>query len=231
MTGPWVAPELLAALPVPWRLADPVERGKATRELLPGPQQRDEALQALEMCLAYLVDVRDRYGDETDWGLPKEFFDDYWFILYARLKQSMPTLADVTPERVRDWAEAYLDPEDVFGATWTTPPDEVVDSIGRSWVFFIVQGATESLVRWLRGVGPEHLDDSERARVVDLLKEATPRLQWRLTIITIPTILDLGGPDQKSYFDRLANDQGLHEKTRAEAESVSSFIDRAHEPI
>lgn len=143
----------------------------------------------------------------------------------------MPTLADVTPERVRDWAEAYLDAEDVFGATWTTPPDEVVDSIGRSRVFFIVQGATESLVRWLRGIGSEHLDDPERARVVDLLKEATPRLQWRLTIITIPTILDLGGPAEKGYFDRLANEPGLHEKTRAEAESVSSFIDHAHEPI
>ncbi|MEU7771826.1 hypothetical protein AB0C50_27550 [Micromonospora taraxaci] len=69
------------------------------------------------------------------------------------------------------------------------------------------------------------------ARVVDLLKEATPRLQWSLTIITIPTILDLGGPEEKGYFDRLANDPGLHEKTRAEAESVSSFIDRAHEPL
>ena len=60
---------------------------------------------------------------------------------------------------------------------------------------------------------------------------ATPRLQWRLTIITIPTILDLGGPDEKSYFDRLANEQGLHEKTRAEADSARSFLDRAPEPI
>jgi hypothetical protein len=231
VTGPWVAPEMLAAVPVPWRLADPVERGKVTRELPPDPPHRAEALTALETCLAYLVDVRDRYGDETDWGLPKAFFDDYWFILYARLKQSMPTLADVTPERVREWAEAYLDPEDVFGATWTTPPDEVVDSIGRSWVFFILQGAAESLVRWFRQVGPDQLDDSERARVVDLLKDATPRLPWRLTIITIPAILDLSGSEEKDYFDRLANDPGLHEKTRAEAESVSSFIDRQHEPI
>ncbi|MET8083992.1 hypothetical protein [Micromonospora sp. NPDC005237] len=231
MTGPWVAPEMLAAVPVPWRLADPVERGKAARELPPGPQQQVEALRALETCLAYLVDVRDRCGDEPDWGHPRAFFDDYWFILYARLKQSMPTLADVTPERVRDWAEAYLDPEDVFGVTWTTPPDGVIDSIGRSWVFFILQGATESLVRWFRRVGPDHLDDSVRARVVDLLKAATPRLPWRLTIITIPTILDLGGPEEKGYFDRLADDPGLHEKTRAEAESVSSFIDRQHEPL
>ncbi|MGV9210851.1 hypothetical protein ACTFTM_03210 [Micromonospora sp. RB23] len=231
MTAPWVAPEMLATVPVPWRLADPVERGKVTRELPPSPPQPVEALRALETCLAYLVDVRDRYGDETDWGLPKAFFDDYWFILYARLKQSMPTLADVTPERVREWAEAYLDPEDVFGVTWTTPPDEVIDSIGRSWVFFILQGAAESLIRWLRRVGPDHLDDAERARLVDLLKEATPRLQWRLTIITIPAILELSGPDEKGYFDRLVNDPGLHEKTRAEAESVSSFIDRQHEPI
>lgn len=190
MTGPWVAAEMLAAVPAPWRLVYPVERGKAPRDLPPDPLHRVEALTALETCLAYLVDVRDRYGDETDWGLPKAFFDDYWFILYARLKQSMPTLADVTPERVRDWAEAYLDPADVFGVTWTTPPDEVVDSVGRSWVFFILQGATESLVRWFRRVGPDHLDDAERARVVDLLKEATPRLQWRLTIISIPAILD-----------------------------------------
>ncbi|MFG1883738.1 hypothetical protein [Micromonospora sp. NPDC049102] len=226
MTDPWVAPEMLAAVPLPWRLADPVERGRATRELPPGPPQRAEALRALETCLAYLVDVRDRYGDETDWGLPKEFFDDYWFILYTRLKQSMPTLADVTPEKVRAWADAYLDPEDVFGVTWTTPPDEVIDSIGRSWAFFILQGATESLVRWFRGVGPDQLDDSERARVVNLLKEATPRLQWRLTIVTIPAILDLDGSEEKGYFDRLANDPGLHEKTRAEAESVSAFIGR-----
>ncbi|MDG4835725.1 hypothetical protein O7631_04250 [Micromonospora sp. WMMD967] len=231
MTGPWVAPELLAALPAPWGLADPVARGKATRQLPPDPQQRADAVRALELCLAYLMDVKDRYGDETDWGLPRAFFDDYWFVLYARLKQSMPTLADVTPERVRDWAEAYLDAGAVFGATWTTPPDDVIDRIGRSWVFFILRGATESLVRWLRRVGPEHLDESDRARVVDLLKEVTPRLQWRLTIITIPTILDLGGPDEKGYFDRLANEPGLHERTRAEAESVSSCIDRAPEPI
>ncbi|MEU7926604.1 hypothetical protein [Micromonospora sp. NPDC049801] len=231
MTDPWVTPEMLAAVPVPWRLADPVERGKATRELPPSPPQRAEALRALETCLAYLVDVRDRYGDDTDWGLPKAFFDDYWFILYTRLKQSMPTLADVTPEKVRAWADAYLDSEDVFGVTWTTPPDEVIDSIGRSWAFFILQGATESLVRWFRNVGPDQLDDSERARVVSLLKEATPRLQWRLTIVTIPAILDLDGSAEKGYFDRLANDPGLHEKTRAEAESVSAFIDRQHEPI
>ncbi|CCH15528.1 Protein of unknown function [Micromonospora lupini str. Lupac 08] len=77
MPGPWVAPEILAAVPIPWRLADPVERGKATRELLPGPQQRIEALRALGRCLAYLVHVRDRHGDEPDWGLPKAFFDDY----------------------------------------------------------------------------------------------------------------------------------------------------------
>ncbi|MGC4770134.1 hypothetical protein ACLQ25_14340 [Micromonospora sp. DT44] len=218
-------------MPVPWRLADPVERGKATSELPPDPLHRVEALTALETCLAYLVDVRDRHGDEADWGLPRAFFDDYWFILYSRLKQSMPTLADVTPERVRDWAEVYLDPKDVFGVTWTTPPDEVIDSIGRSWVFFILQGATESLIRWLRRLGPDHLDDAGRARVVDLLKEATPRLQWRLTIITIPTILDLGGPDEKGYLDRLINDPCLHKKTRAEAESVSSFIDRQPESI
>ncbi|MET8278704.1 hypothetical protein [Micromonospora sp. NPDC005174] len=222
---------MLAAVPVPWRLADPVERGKATRELPPDPLHRVEALTALETCLAYLIDVRDRYGDETDWGLPKAFFDDYWFILYGRLKQSMPTLADVTPERVREWAEAYLDPEDVFGVTWATPPDEVIDSIGRSWVFFILQGAAESLVRWFRRLGPDQLVDSERARMVELLKDATPRLQWRLTIITIPTILELNDSGEKGYFDRLANDPGLHEKTRAEAESVSLFIDRQHEPI
>ncbi|MFI5926421.1 hypothetical protein ACIA3K_10565 [Micromonospora sp. NPDC051543] len=222
---------MLAAVPVPWRLADPVERGKATRELPPDPLYRAEALTAFETCLAYLVDVRDRHGNETDWGLPKAFFDDHWFVLYARLKQSMPTLADVTPERVREWVEAYLDPEEVFGVTWTTPPDEVVDSVGRSWVFFILQGAAESLVRWFRRVGPDNLDDAERARVVDLLKKATPRLQWRLTIITIPAILDLSGSEERDYFDRLASDPGLHEKTRAEAESMSSFIDRQLETI
>ncbi|MEU6022634.1 hypothetical protein [Micromonospora sp. NPDC047134] len=219
MTGSLVASELVAALPLPWQLADPGRRNTAVKELLPGPEQRTVALSALSACLAFQVDTAARYGDDPNWGLPDNFFEDDWFLLQASLKRSLPTLADVTRENVRDWAEKNSVVAEILDATWTTPPDEIVEAVGQVWVTFIVNGAVEELLRWLGWTARDTLDPDERAQALDLLKTVTPRLPWRQTIETIPVILSLGGSDEHDYFEQLANDPGLHEKTRAEAES------------
>ncbi|GIJ13035.1 hypothetical protein ACFFMR_25995 [Micromonospora andamanensis] len=131
----------------------------------------------------------------------------------------------MTPENVRDWAEQNSLVAEILDATWTTPPGEVVEAVGQVWVTFIVNGAVEELLRWLGWTARDTWDPAERARALDLLKTATPRLPWRQTIETIPVILGLGGPSERDYFDQLANDASLHEKTRAEAESKRWLID------
>ncbi|GAA1029121.1 hypothetical protein GCM10009557_16490 [Virgisporangium ochraceum] len=230
MTDPLVSPDLLAALPYPWRLTGLLERGDATRALPPTPHERTVAVSALETSLAHAMEVRARYGHDPDWGLPPQFFDDYYFPLLNTLHRSMPTLADVSRPSIRDWAHNNVNPKTMFRAEWTTPPDDFIDSVGRMWVSSTIIGACEHLIRWLRQVARDHLTDDQRTRVVDLLKEATPRLQWRLAVVTIPAILDLGGPQQRAYFDQLANDPNVHENTREEAASVRRLIDRQNPP-
>jgi hypothetical protein len=230
MTDPLVSPDLLAALPHPWRLTGVLERGDATRALRPTPHERAVAVSALEACLAHGVEIQAKYGDDPDWGLPPQFFDDYSFPLFTTLQRWMPTLADVTRPTIRDWAHNNVNPKAMFGADWTTPPDDFIDNVGRMWASSTVIGACEHLLRWLRQVARDHLTDDQRAHVVELLKEATPRLQWRLATVTIPAILDLGGPRQRAYFDRLANDPNAHEKTRETAASKRRLIDRQNPP-
>lgn len=226
MTGPLVAPELVAALPGPWQQANPSLRRKAIDGVpVTDPEQRAVALVALAECFAYMADVRARHGEEPDWGLPDEFWEYHSFPMEPGLRRVMPTLADITPENVRGWIEADVDPALAFNAQWTTPPDEVVGNVGQAWAFYIVNSLTETLIRWFRGPARDHLDPSERARLIGLFKAAVPRLPWRLAIVVVPGILDLGGPGEREYFDQLAGDQSLHEKTRAEAESVIGVID------
>ncbi|MGC4746900.1 hypothetical protein ACLQ28_14725 [Micromonospora sp. DT201] len=231
MTDSLVAPELLASLPQSWQVADPGRRHTAIKELPPGSAQRAMALSALEACLAFQLDAVARYGDDPSWGLPDAFFEDDWFLLQATLKRWLPTLADVTCGNVRDWAENNGVVAEILNATWTTPPDEVTEAVGRVWVSFIINGVVVDLLRWLEWVARDHLDAAERTRVLELLKTATPRLPWRQTIETIPVILSLGGPNERDYFDRLANDSNLHEKTRAEAASKRWLVDRENETI
>ena len=54
-------------------------------------------------------------------------------------------------------------------------------------------------------------------------------LPWRLAILAVPGIFDLGGPGEKEYFDRLASDQSQHEAVRDEAKSVLGRIDSQNE--
>ncbi|MFB9853836.1 hypothetical protein ACFFMR_26000 [Micromonospora andamanensis] len=61
-----MASELLAAVPLPWQLADPGRRNTAVKELTPDPQQRTAALSALAACLAFQVDSAARYGHDPD---------------------------------------------------------------------------------------------------------------------------------------------------------------------
>lgn len=226
MTDPLVSRELLAALPLPWRLTDSYERVKAMQELPPDPQQRESALSALEASLAYATQPRAKHDDESGWDLPPGFFGDWFFLLHAALERSMPTLADVTRERVRDWADNTVDAKAMFDANWTTPPEDFIHNVGRMWVFSTVVGTIEPLIRWFRHVARDHLTDDQRSRVVELLKEATPHLFWQQAIDVLPAILDLGGPEQRNYFDRLANNPDLPEKTREEAASLRWLIDR-----
>ena len=231
MTGPLVPPELLAALPHPWQLADASRRRRAIDDALAtGPEQQAVALRALKACFAYLIEARRREGDEPDWGLPGEFWEYHSFAMDVGLDESLPTLADVTPEKVRAWVEADVEPELAFGTTWTTPPDDVVDNIGRARAFYIVNGLAEDLLRWFRGPARDHLDPSVRARLVALFEEAAPGLPWRLATLVVRAVLEVGGPDEKGYFDRLAGDQDVHAKIRDEAASVSWLIDRQNEP-
>jgi hypothetical protein len=226
VTDPLVSPELLAALPIPWRLTNSYERVKAMQELPPVPQQRDVALSALEASLAYATQPQARHDEKSDWDLPPGFFGDWFFLLHAALERSMPTLADVTREKVHDWAEQTVDAKAMFGADWTTPPEDFVDNVGRMWVYSTVVGAIEPLVRWFRQVARAHLTDDQRFRVVELLRMAAPHLSWWQAIDVLPAILDLGGPEQRDYFDRLANNPDLPEKTREEAASLRWLIDR-----
>jgi hypothetical protein len=230
VTESLVPPNLLAALPLPWQIADLVERGHAVRTTPPTPENRGVALTALAACLAYCVETKARYGDDPDWGLPPELHDDYSFMVHNTLRQWMPTLADVTRETVRDWAQKNFDPPTMFGAAWTAPPQNFIDNVARMWVHAITVGACEHLIEWFRRTAREHRTGEQRAQVVDRLKEATPRLSWRRAIVTIPAILDLGGPQQRTYFDQLANDPNVHEKTRDEAASVRWLIDRGKPP-
>lgn len=233
MTGSLVPPELLAALPGPLQVADWNRQKRAMNDALAtDPEQRAVALSALEACLAFMADVKAHYGDEPDWGLLEEFWEYHPFGMDLGLERSLPTLADVTPEKVRAWIETDVDPQLAFGAMWTTPPDEVVGNVGRAWAVYIVLGLTEQLIRWFSGRGRarDHLDASERARLVDLLEEAAPRLPWRLGIRAVSAIHAIGGPGEKGYFDRLASDQNVHEKTRDQAASKSWLIDRQNEP-
>ncbi|MEU4333474.1 hypothetical protein AB0F59_02480 [Micromonospora lupini] len=224
MSDSLVAPELLASLPPSWQLADSGRRHMAIKELPPGPEERAVALSALEACLAFQLDSASRYGEDPTWGLPETFFDDDWFLLQVTLKRRLPTLADVTRTNVRVWAEEDGVAE-ILDATWTDPPDEFVESVGEMWVSFIVNGLVVELLRWLGWVARDHLDAEERARALALLKTVTPRLPWRQTIETLPVILNLGGSGERDYFDQLANDPSLHEKTRAEAASKRWAID------
>jgi hypothetical protein len=48
--------------------------------------------------------------------------------------------------------------------------------------------------------------------------------------VTLPAILHLGGPEQRDYFDRLANDPYLHEQIRETAASKRWLIDRGNPP-
>lgn len=223
MAGSPVPPALVAALPMPWQVADQIQRTRAIKQLPPDAEQRALALSALEACLAYVVDAHE--AARPRFRLPEQFFEE-WFSLSGSLAEWMPTLSDVTPERVRDWISTKVPVARIFDDTWTTPPDAVVGAVGRMWVSSIVTGAADDLIRWFRRAARDSLTAPERARLVEVLKIATPRLPWRRTILTIPAILYLGGPEQREYFDRLANDPGLHEKTRAEAESKRSLIDR-----
>jgi hypothetical protein len=225
-----VEPELSASLPPSWQVADSGRRHPVIRDLPADPEHRALALSALEACLAFQVNATARYGEDPNWGLPEAFFDDDWFLLQVKLKRRLPTLADVTRTKVRDWAQEE-DVAEILDATWTEPSDEFIEAVGQMWATFIINGLTVALLRWLGWVARDHLDDVERARALDLLKTATRRLPWRHTIATIPVILSLGGSDERAYFDQLANDPDLHEKTRTEAASVTSFIDRQHEPI
>ncbi|MFY1618932.1 hypothetical protein [Micromonospora sp. WMMD736] len=225
-----VEPELLASLPPSWQAAESGRRHPVIRDLPADPEQRALALSALEACLAFQVNSAARYGEDPTWGLPEAFSNDDWFLLQVRLKRRLPTLADVTHTNVRDWLQEG-DVAEILDATWTEPSDELIEAVGQMWATFIVNGLTVDLLRWLGWVARDHLDVEERARALDLLKTATRRLPWRHTIETIPVILSLGGSDERAYFDQLANDPELHEKTRAEAESVSSFIERQHESI
>jgi hypothetical protein len=138
----------------------------------------------------------------------------------------MPRLADITRDRVRAWMEADVDPVEVFDATWTTPPDDVVEAVGRDWAFHIVNRATGNLMRWFRGPALDHLDDLERARLLGVLREAAPELPWRLATVAVRLVFAVGGPAEREYFDRLAGDPGVHGKTRDEAASVRWLIDR-----
>lgn len=231
MTGFAVPMDLLAAVRGPWRLTNSGRRWEAIDNTSAAePEQRAAALSALEACLAYMIESRRRDGEDPDWGLPAEFWEYHWFGMDLWLARAMPTLADVTPERVRAWIEADVEPEPVFGRSWGTPPDEVVDNVARSWVFSIVNGLTDRLIRWFRREARDHLDPDERVRLIGLLKEAAPRLPWRLANIAVRGILDLGGPGEKEYFDRLASDPDAHERTRAEAASVCWRIERDRHP-
>ncbi|MFI5926422.1 hypothetical protein ACIA3K_10570 [Micromonospora sp. NPDC051543] len=194
------------------------------RDLPADPEHRSLALSALEACLAFQVKSAARYGDDPNWGLPEAFSNDDWFLLQIRLKRRLPTLADVTRTNVRDWLQEG-DVAEILEATWTEPSDELIEAVGQMWTTFIVNGLMVDLLRWLGWVARDHLDVAERARALDFLKAATRRLPWRHTIETIPVILSLGGPDERGYFDQLANDPGLHEKTRAEAASKRWLID------
>ncbi|MEU0547842.1 hypothetical protein [Micromonospora sp. NPDC005979] len=194
------------------------------RDLPADPEHRALALSALEACLAFQVNSAARYGDDRNWGLPEAFSNDDWFLLQIRLKRRLPTLADVTRTKVRDWLQED-DVAEILDAKRTEPSDELVEAVGQMWATFIVNGLTEDLLRWLELVARDHLDVVERARALDLLKTTTPRLPWRYTIETIPVILSLGGSAERPYFDQLANDPDLHEKTRAEAASKRWLID------
>ncbi|WP_422737905.1 hypothetical protein ACN263_00730 [Micromonospora sp. WMMD729] len=194
------------------------------RDLPADPEHRSLALSALEACLAFQVNSAARYGDDPNWGLPEAFSNDDWFLLQIRLKRRLPTLADVTRTNVRDWLQGD-DVVEILEATWTEPPDELVEAVGQMWATFIVNGLTVDLLRWFGWVARDHLVVAERARALDLLKWATRRLPWRHAIQTISAILSLGGSDERAYFDQLANDPDLHEKTRAEAASKRWLID------
>ncbi|WP_433117172.1 hypothetical protein [Micromonospora sp. CA-246542] len=194
------------------------------RDLPPDPEQRALALSALEACLAFQVNSAARYGEEPTWGLPEAFLNDDWFLLQVRIKRRLPTLADVTRTNVRDWLQEG-DVAEILEATWTEPSGELIEAVGQMWATFIVNGLTVDLLRWFGWVARDHLDVVERAKALDLLKAATRRLPWRHTIHTIPAILNLGGSAERGYFDQLANDPDLHEKTRAEAASKRWLID------
>ncbi|MET8278706.1 hypothetical protein [Micromonospora sp. NPDC005174] len=219
-----VEPELLASLPPSWQAAESGRRHPVIRDLPPDPEQRALALSALEACLAFQVNSAARYGEEPTWGLPEAFLNDDWFLLQVRIKRRLPTLADVTRTNVRDWLQEG-DVAEILEATWTEPSDELIEAVGQMWATFIVNGLAVDLLRWFGWVARDHLDVVERAKALDLLKAATRRLPWRHTIHTIPAILNLGGSDERAYFDQLANDPDLHEKTRAEAASKRWLID------
>jgi hypothetical protein len=196
-------------------VADATARSHAVRLLPADRDRREEAIAALDACVRFLADEVARYGQDPTWGLP-DGFDEYWFVLNRDFTERMPTLADVSPEVVGRWLTEF-DLSEVFETRWTTPPAEVVDAVTRYWVSANVHGITDDLIGWLRG----HLtEDGERARVLATLRSAVSVLPWRIGIIAVPAIADLGGAAEREFLARTATDPATPVQTREEAASA-----------
>jgi hypothetical protein len=214
-------PSALATLPDPWRMSDHYARHDAVKRLPAGPEQRAEALNALEACLAFLVDR----ANDTDLGLP-ERFHDHWFALARSFRSRMPTLADVSRVAIRRWLEEDVDTAIVFGSDWVTPPDDVVDKIALFWASAMAHRLADELTRWLRKAVRQNPDAPERARLLAMLKAAVPRLPSHRAIVGIAAIRDLGGAAEMDYLRQVEADPGVPEEVREEAGRARQIVER-----
>ncbi|PRX98109.1 hypothetical protein [Allonocardiopsis opalescens] len=216
-----LVPAAIAGLPYPWNVDGLSLGGPPLDSWQPNPERRATALKVLRSCLEYLMSDAPRYGGE----LPSlnEHFADEWISYDHTFRRRFPTLDTLSRDAIRDWLAENVDPQRLFGREWEVPPDDVVDNLGRGWVYGTVSTTTRVLIAWLlpgvRAIGTE--DDpargEDRARLLDLLKEAAPKLPGDEGVLSIGVIWSLEEIDAIGYLRMVEQHPGAPEPTRLEA--------------
>lgn len=204
-------PDALAGLSWPWVLTGHADRHAAATELSADPGHVRDAIDALDRCLGYYT-ARHPAGPGAPPG--PAWVQEHWGEIREGLCARFTWLTDVT------WPGLHALLSDHAAGTGgtTAPPDELVRSVGLSWVAYVVRGVIDGAMAWLQGQAAVLRGTPDLDRLLTVLRDA-------LRVTTHPDLVprlanamaNTGRARAYDWLADLADDDTISAPTRAEA--------------